>query len=189
MDSVTRFAMALREIGLTAGAPPALRAYTPNVFSALPQLVERCGAVKSGGSITAIMTILSETDDVDDPITEAMKSLLDGHIVLSRSIAERGHYPAIDIPASISRLAINVCTKEHLSDAQALLRELALFEESRTMVDSGLYKPGTNAKLDSAIRRRPELMSFLQQSDRESVTFDATRDALARIAKAGGGIV
>lgn len=186
IDSVTRFAMALREIGLMAGAPPSLRAYTPNVFSALPRLVERCGALRHGGAITAVMTVLSETDDVDDPITETMKSLLDGHIVMSRQIAERGQFPAIDIPASISRLASSICSPTQLSCARAVLHDLALFEDSRTMVDSGLYKPGANAKLDEALRRRPDILSFLQQTEHEQVSFEATLQALTRLAPRGG---
>ncbi len=164
IDSITRYAMALREIGLAAGAPPTVRAYTPNVFAALPRALERCGAIASGGSITAIVTVLSETDDVDDPITEVMKSLLDGHIVLSRPLAERGHFPAIDIIRSVSRQSESLMTKTQMGAAQRAREALSVFEESRLLVETGIYKPGSNASLDDAIRIRGRLNEALKQS-------------------------
>ncbi len=179
VDSITRLAMALREIGLAAGEPPTVRAYTPNVFGALPRLVERCGATGAGGSITAIMTVLSETDDVDDPIVEIMKSLLDGHIVLSRTLAERGHFPAIDISRSISRQASKLMDKRHAAAARAAVTLLGVYEEARVMIESGVYQSGASAEIDRAIAARAALMAFLAQSQDERVGFDETVTALA----------
>ena len=180
LDSATRYAMALREIGLAAGEPPTVRAYTPGVFSALPRLVERCGAVRSGGAITAVMTVLSETDDVDDPITEVMKSLLDGHIVLSRRLAEQGRYPAVDIPRSISRLASLVMSEDHRGLAARALASISDYEAARTLVEAGVYAAGSNPQTDAAIRRRPALDAFLGQADGKSSPFTATVAGLKR---------
>lgn len=179
LDSATRYAMALREIGLAAGEPPTVRAYTPGVFAALPRLVERCGAVRNGGAITAIMTVLSETDDVDDPITEVMKSLLDGHIILSRRIAEQGRYPAIDVPRSISRLAAKVVTGEHRALTAKALASLSAYDAARTLIEAGVYVAGTNLETDAAVRRRPALDAFMAQIDGPSA-FTATLAGLAR---------
>lgn len=180
LDSVTRLAMALRETGLAAGEPPTVRAYTPGVFAAIPRLVERCGALKDGGSITAIMTVLSETDDVDDPICEMMKSLLDGHIVLSRALAEQGHFPAIDIPRSISRLASGLMSASHRKDAQAAVERLSTYETSRTLIESGLYAAGSSREIDRALADRPALLAFLRQGQAERADFAASRDGLAK---------
>jgi flagellum-specific ATP synthase len=174
IDSATRIAMALREIGLAAGSPPTVRAYTPNVFVALPRLVERCGALASGGSITAIMTVLSETDDIDDPIVELMKSLLDGHIILSRSLAEQGHFPAIDVPRSVSRGAERLVASDHAVAMRACVALLAAYEEGRVMIESGVYKSGTNPNVDKAITIRPALIDFLRQSATEHTSLDET---------------
>jgi flagellum-specific ATP synthase len=178
IDSVTRVAMALREIGLAAGSPPTVRAYTPNIFFALPQLVERCGALASGGSITAIMTVLSETDDIDDPIVELMKSLLDGHIILSRSLAEQGHFPAIDIPRSVSRGAERLVASDHAAAMRACVSLLASYEEARVMIESGVYKSGTNPNVDKAITTRPALLDFLRQPTSECTPLDAAINRL-----------
>lgn len=167
VDSITRVALALRELGLAAGEPPAVRAFTPNVFSALPRIVERCGAARDGGAITAIMTVLSETDDVDDPIVELMKSVLDGHVVLSRTLAERGHFPAIDIARSISRLAGDLFAPTEARLARRAHAALARFEESRPMIESGLYRKGSNPDVDQAIAWQQDLVAFLcQEADR-----------------------
>ena len=187
VDSVTRLAMALREVGLAAGAPPTVRAYTPNVFGALPRLVERCGAVRSGGAITAIMTVLSETDDVDDPIVELMKSLLDGHIVLSRSLAEQGHFPAIDVPRSVSRGAQQLVAADQAGAMREAVAQLAAYEEARVMIESGVYKSGTNGAVDRAIAKRGEMNAFLRQPRRENSAFaDTVRKLRAITAGAAG---
>lgn len=180
MDSVTRFAMALREIGLAAGAPPTLRAYTPNVFAALPRIVERCGASRSDGAITAIMTVLAETDDVDDPIAEVMKSLLDGHIVLSRQLAEQGHFPAIDPLRSVSRQALELMSPTHRSGARRAIELLSAYEEARLMIESGVHRSGANARIDEAIAARDALLSFLKQSRGERTSLAETLNGLAR---------
>jgi len=163
LDSVTRFAMALREVGLAAGEPPTLRAYPPSVFAALPKLVERCGQFADGSAISALMTILAETDDVDDPLSETMRSLLDGHIVLSRELAEQGHFPAIHVPRSTSRLLQHVTSAAEQSLSRDAVASLSLFEASRPLIEYGLYAAGSNPRLDEAMRIRPELAAFLQQ--------------------------
>jgi len=178
LDSVTRLAMAMRETGLAAGEPPTLRAYTPSVFAAIPRLVERCGALKSGGAITGIMTVLSETDDIDDPISEMLKSLLDGHILLSRALAERGHFPAIDVVRSISRMSRDLMTGQHREDAQKAVALLSTYDASRTLIESGVYVAGANAEIDRAIERRPALMSYLKQPSSERVPLAAATVAL-----------
>lgn len=178
VDSVTRLAMALREIGLAAGEPPTVRAYTPNVFAALPRLVERCGAVRAGGAITAVMTVLSETDDIDDPIVEVMKSLLDGHILLSRKLAERGHFPAIDVPRSISRQAPRLMAPAHAAAAREAVAMLGTYEEARLLIESGMYKEGASAEIDRAIAGRGRLAGFLQQGQAEQSAFVETVSAL-----------
>lgn len=184
VDSVTRLAMALREVGLAAGEPPTVRAYTPNVFAALPRLVERCGAAGAGGAITAVMTVLSETDDVDDPIVEVMKSLLDGHIVLSRTLAERGHFPAIDISRSISRQAGRIVDSAHAAVARTAVSQLGVYDEARVMIESGVYKAGANADIDQAMATRDRLMAFLRQGQDERAAF---ADTLAGLRDAVGG--
>jgi flagellum-specific ATP synthase len=179
LDSVTRLAMAMREIGLAAGEPPTVRAYTPGVFAQIPRLVERCGALKVGGSITAIMTILSETDDVDDPVSEMMKSLLDGHIILSRNLAEQGCFPAIDAPRSVSRQAGELAGAARV-DASTALEMLSVYEQSRTLIESGVYVRGANAEIDRALDRRPALLAFLQQGQHEHTPLDDCRASLGR---------
>ncbi|WP_186209006.1 FliI/YscN family ATPase [Burkholderia gladioli] len=163
LDSVTRYALALREIGLAAGEPPTLRAYTPSVFAALPKIVERCGALRGGGAITALMTVLTETDEIDDPMAETMRALLDGHLVLTRALAEQGHYPAIDATRSISRVLQYVANDEARALAARALAGLSLHERSRTLIEAGLYVPGSNPALDEALRVRPALIAFLRQ--------------------------
>ena len=170
VDSMTRLAMALREVGLAAGEPPTLRSYTPNVFTALPHYVERCGADRTSGAITAIFSVLAETDDVDDPIVELLKSLLDGHIVLSRRLADRSHFPAIEIGASVSRVSDQVLGRDALKAALDLRRAFAEFEDARTMIESGIYRAGSNPDIDRAIRMQPNLVEFLIQRAAEPVS-------------------
>jgi flagellum-specific ATP synthase len=181
LDSVTRLAMALREIGLAAGEPPTVRAYPPSVFAAIPKIVERCGALRRGGAITALMTVLSETDDVDDPVSELMKSLLDGHIVLSRTLAEQGHFPAIDVPRSVSRLARALATDGERACAQAAIAQLSSYDQSRVLIESGVYAAGSNAALDEAIATRPALLAFLRQPQDERTAHDEAAAALAAL--------
>ena len=180
VDSVTRLAMALREIGLAAGEPPTVRAYTPNVFAALPRLVERCGAAASGGAITAVMTVLAESDEIDDPVAEVMKSLLDGHILLSRTLAERGQFPAIDLSRSISRQASRLMEPAHAAAARRAVAMLGVYEAARILIESGMVQPGASAEIDTAIAMRPGLLGFLQQGQEERV---ALRDAVAQLVR------
>jgi flagellum-specific ATP synthase len=181
VDSVTRVAMALRELGIAAGDPPAARGYTANAFSHIPRQVERCGAARAGGAITAVMSVLSETDDVDDPIVEMMKSILDGHIVLSRSLAERRHFPAIDIARSVSRLADTVSTSQQGAHAAAIYRLHATYEEARGMIESGIYASGANAEIDRAIAARQPIEQFLRQERGVNSTHAHTLQALQAI--------
>lgn len=185
IDSVTRYAMALREIGLAAGAPPTLRAYTPNVFAALPRIVERCGGRRAGGSITAVMTILAETDDVEDPIVEVMKSLLDGHIILSRTLADQGHFPAVDAVRSISRQAAQLMSRQQAVDARRVLNSLALYEDSRLLIESGVYRAGSKPALDDAVHARAGVLAFLKQPGNEPSTLETTLRQLSALALAG----
>ncbi|MBV9694049.1 MAG: FliI/YscN family ATPase, partial [Alphaproteobacteria bacterium] len=186
LDSVTRLAMALREIGLAAGEPPTVRAYTPNVFATIPKLVELCGAFKKGGAITAIMTVLSETDDVDDPVCEMMKSLLDGHIVLSRTLAEQGHFPAIDVCKSVSRQAWDLSGEVHRADALQTVEWLSLQQSARTLLDTGLYVKGANPKIDRAVERHPEILRFLKQGREDRSSFTDTVSQLAALNEGRG---
>ena len=178
LDSATRMAMALREVGLATGEPPTVRAYTPNVFAAIPRFVERCGALDSGGAISAVLTVLAENEEVDDPVCEMMKSVLDGHIVLSRNIAEQGQFPAIDIGRSISRHASNVIGNKEQANASEARKMLAIYEESQTFVESGVYRAGTNAELDRAIEIRQALNAFMAQPSDECVPFSQSFSAL-----------
>lgn len=182
LDSATRYAMALREIGLAAGAPPTLRAYTPNVFSALPRIVERCGAARAGGAITAVMTVLAETDDADDPVAEVMKSFLDGHILLSRTLAEQGHFPAVDVIRSISRRSADVMTGDQKAAAARILQLMSAYEEARLLIESGIYRAGAAPLVDEAIRQRPLILDFLKQPVSERAEFAPGLEQLRRLA-------
>lgn len=186
LDSVTRLAMAMREIGLGAGEPPTVRAYTPNVFAAIPKLVERCGALKSGGAITALMTVLSESDEVDDPVCEMMKSLLDGHIVLSRALAETGCFPPIDVLRSVSRQAEGLVSEAQQRPARQVLEWLSLYESSRTLVEAGLYAKGSNERIDRAIECHPRIVRFLRQDRNDPSSLAATRKALTQLSTERG---
>jgi flagellum-specific ATP synthase len=163
MDSVTRVAMAQREIGLASGEMPTARGYTPSVFALLPRLLERGGVADHGGSLTALYTVLVEGDDLNDPISDATRSILDGHIVLSRSIAHRGRYPAIDVTQSISRLASSVVTESEVGLIADVVKMLASYESSRDLIEVGAYREGTNPALDRAIALVPKLEQFMAQ--------------------------
>ncbi|MCH2172740.1 FliI/YscN family ATPase [Myxococcota bacterium] len=168
MDSITRFAMARREIGLAVGEPPTARGYTPSVFSLLPRLLERGGPDKSGGTITAFYSVLVEGDDMNDPVADSIRAILDGHIVLSREIANRGHYPAIDLLQSNSRLIHVLCDKSQRAVVTEAIDILSTYETHRDMVEIGAYRSGSNPKLDAAIRLVPLLRSFFNQDPDES---------------------
>lgn len=163
MDSITRFCMAQREIGLSTGEPPASKGYTPSVFSLLPKLLERAGSFDNEGSITGLYTVLVEGDDMDDPIADSVRSIVDGHIVLSRSLAQKGHFPAIDIMQSASRVMRAVTTSEHQRVAQKLRENLAIYKEAEDLINIGAYKPGSNPKIDKAIKVNDPLIDFLRQ--------------------------
>lgn len=165
MDSVTRFAMARREVGLSAGEPPTARGYTPSVFAELPELCERCGTAASGGSITALFTVLVEGDDLNEPITDCLRATLDGHVVLSRQLANRGQYPAIDALKSVSRLMSDLVPPECQTLAIQAIELLALLDRNRQLVDIGAYERGSNPALDKALALESELLAFLQQTD------------------------
>lgn len=182
LDSVTRLAMAMREIGLAAGEPPTVRGYTPSVFAHLPKLVERCGALKAGGAISGILTVLCETDDNDDPISELMKSVLDGHIVLSRLLAEEGQFPAIDICRSVSRQAEGLLSPEQRHCAGQILEWASLHQSSKTLIDSGLYTKGANKRLDRAIEKHPDILKFVKQPRHERAELTATSLAMSQLA-------
>lgn len=181
VDSVTRLALALREIGLAAGEPPTARGMTPNVFAALPRVVERCGAQKKKGAITAFFTVLTETDDGDDPVAEALRSLLDGHIILSRTLAEQGQFPAIDPIRSISRQSDRLTSDTHLKAAREVLAALSTYDEARMMIESGIYKDGGNAAIDNAIAIRPSVLEFLGQGQNEAASLAATVEQLTAL--------
>ena len=163
MDSVTRFAMAAREVGLAAGEPPTTRGYTPTVFSLLPRLLERAGR-SATGSITGIYTVLVEGDDFNEPVADAVRSILDGHIVLTRELADQGHYPSIDVLKSVSRLSGDITSKETRMHAQRLIRMLATFNRVEDMINIGAYVPGSNPEIDLALEMNQPIRSFLQQS-------------------------
>ena len=173
MDSVTRFAMAQREVGLTIGEPPATRGYTPSVFAMLPKLLERSGTGERG-SITGIYTVLVDGDDMNEPIADAVRSILDGHIVLSRSIAAQNHYPAIDILASVSRVMSEIAEKDHNAAAQKLRSLMAIYREAEDLINIGAYTTGNNVNIDQAIAKIDAIKTFLQQDVYESMTIDET---------------
>lgn len=181
VDSITRLAMALREVGLAGGEPPTLRSYTPNVFAAMPHYVERCGADRRAGQITAIFTVLAETDDIEDPIVELMKSLLDGHIILSRRLADKGHFPPIDIGGSVSRVAGQVMPRALADVTRQLRKYFAEFDQARPMIESGIYRSGSSPAIDRAIELDPHITAFLQQDGDDISALDDTDARMRRI--------
>lgn len=183
MDSITRFAMANREIALSTGEPPGQKGYTPSVFAKLPKLMERAGTKKGAGSITGIYTVLVEGGDMDEPIADAVRGISDGHIVLSRQLAARNHYPAIDILGSISRVMPKVATKEHKIVASHLRDLLAAYKESEDLITVGAYARGSNPKVDKAIVIYDDLTNLLRQQIEESFTIDELFDRMLEIAR------
>jgi len=188
MDSVTRFAMAAREVGLAAGEPPTTRGYTPTVFSHLPRLLERAGR-SSKGSITGIYTVLVEGDDFNEPVADAVRSILDGHIVLTRELADQGHYPSIDVLKSVSRLASDVCPKPVITAGRQLIRHLATFKRVEDMVNIGAYAAGSNAEIDQALEMIQPIRSFLQQPVEDRSALDQSFEALQKLTGTGVGQV
>jgi len=179
MDSLTRYAMAQREIALAIGEPPATKGYPPSVFAKLPALVERAGnGKKGGGSITAFYTVLTEGDDQQDPIADSARAILDGHIVLNRQLAETGHYPAIDVEQSISRAMHNIVTEEHLTAARSLKANFSRVQRNRDLITVGAYSPGADPQLDRALALYPQIEKLLQQSMLESAGYDEALSGL-----------
>ncbi|MCK4840659.1 MAG: flagellar protein export ATPase FliI [Methylococcales bacterium] len=179
MDSLTRYAQAHREIALAIDEPPATKGYPPSVFAKLPHLVERAGnADVGGGSITAFYTVLAEGDDNNDPIADAARGVLDGHIVLSRSLAESGHFPAIDIEASISRVMPDIADQKHLLMARELRRIYSLYQQNKDLISVGAYQPGSDPKIDEAIGKMPAIAEFLQQDMEEAVDISLSLNEL-----------
>lgn len=180
MDSLTRFAMAQREIGLAIGEPPVARGYTPSIYAELPKLLERSGNFEHG-SITGIYTVLVEGDDTNEPIADTVRGILDGHIVLSRSLAAANHYPAIDIGASISRLMTELVPREQYQMASRLRDILSIYEKNADLVSIGAYKPGSNPKLDFALKKIDDINGFLMQGVHETFTYEQTVAEMQRI--------
>lgn len=183
MDSLTRFAQAQREIGLAAGEPPATKGYCPSVFSLMPRLIERLGCSESG-SITGILTVLVESDDLADPVADSARSLLDGHLVLSRKLADRGHYPAVDILQSVSRLMPAVVSDEHRAAAQKLKEIYATYTDAEDLINIGAFSPGSNRRIDGAISLIDRINGFLVQPVRQRTAFEETVDQLTKITQA-----
>ncbi|MGZ3785775.1 MAG: FliI/YscN family ATPase [Bdellovibrio sp.] len=174
MDSVTRFAMAQREIGLSTGEPPSQKGYTPSVFATLPKLLERAGSFEGEGSITGFYTTLVEADDMNDPIGDSVRSIVDGHIVLSRALAQKGHFPAIDIMQSASRVMRAVVSPDHARLAQKLRETLAVYKDAEDLINIGAYKPGSNPKIDKAVKVIDAVNDFLKQRVEDPTNFTQT---------------
>ncbi|MCJ2377339.1 flagellar protein export ATPase FliI [Vibrio sp. ZSDZ34] len=182
MDSLTRFAQAQREIALSVGEPPATKGYPPSVFAKLPALVERAGnGSENQGSITAFFTVLTEGDDLQDPIADAARAILDGHVVLSREMADAGHYPAIDVEKSVSRVMPQITDDQHLLMSKAVRQILSVCRKNQDLVSIGAYKPGTDPAIDSAFTLKPKLDQYLQQSMKDSVPYDMCINMLKQL--------
>ena len=184
MDSVTRFCMAQREIGLSLGEPPASKGYTPSVFSILPKLLERAGTGANGGSITGIYTVLVEGDDMDDPVADSARSILDGHIVLSRKIAQRNHFPAIDVLQSASRVARAVTSKEQQDWSGQIKEWMALYAQAEDLINIGAYTRGANPKIDQAIAVHDRIQNFLRQGIEEHANYNDAVGIMLSIVRA-----
>lgn len=186
IDSITRFALAGREVGLAAGEPPTTKGYTPSVFAQLPKILERAGTSDSGGSITGIYSVLVEGDDLNDPVADSMRSILDGHIVLTRQLAEKHQYPAIDVLKSISRLMVDVVDEEQLRMAGLFNEIAAVYKTNEDLVNIGAYVKGANPKLDLAVRMIDSLNGYVAQGLAEQVDLDAARTQLAEVMNQAG---
>ncbi|MBW2123640.1 MAG: FliI/YscN family ATPase, partial [Deltaproteobacteria bacterium] len=185
VDSITRFSMSQREVGLAVGEPPTTKGYTPTVFNTLPKLMERAGYSDTGGSITGLYAVLVEGDDLNDPIADAARSILDGHIVLSRDLAAQGHYPAIDVLQSVSRLMKETVSEEHRRLASQLIATLAVYRRSEDLINIGAYVAGSNPKIDYAIKMVDPINRFLQQRVDDRVDFEQTLEELRALLKKG----
>lgn len=188
MDSVTRFCMAQREIGLSLGEPPASKGYTPSVFSTIPKLLERAGMGEKKGSITGIYSVLVEGDDLDDPIADSVRAILDGHIVLSRKIAQRNHYPAIDVLQSTSRVMRDVASKDHSRWAGLIREWIATYAQAEDLINIGAYVRGANPGVDQAVGVIERINQFLRQKEDESTTFQRTLEEMYSIVRLGESI-
>jgi flagellum-specific ATP synthase len=191
MDSITRFAHAQRQIGLSVGEPPATRGYTPSVFAAMARLLERAGSLESsidnsGGSITGLYTILVEGDDMTEPVADAARGILDGHVILSRKLAQRGQYPAIDVLDSISRVADEVCDPAHVHARRQMIRLLAAYREAEDLIQIGAYAKGSNPATDVAIRYHERILELLQQGTREREPMEASKSRMIKLAIEAG---
>jgi flagellum-specific ATP synthase len=184
MDSITRFAMAAREVGLAVGEPPTTKGYTPTVFAQLPKLLERAGRSEKG-TITGIYTVLVDGDDFNEPIADATRSILDGHIVLTRELADQGHFPAIDVLRSISRLRADICSQESIQNGQLLLRHLATFRKVEDMINIGAYAQGSSQDIDRAIVMAPRINEFLRQAVADKQPFALCEEKMAALAQQG----
>jgi flagellum-specific ATP synthase len=172
MDSITRFAMSMREIGLAIGEPPTTKGYTPSCFAKMPKLLERAGNTSSKGSITGLYTVLVEGDDLTEPVADTVRSIVDGHIVLSRDLAARGHYPAVDILRSVSRVMNDIVDEKHLSAARSIQSMTAVYEEARDLINIGAYVAGNNLEIDNAIGHIDSINRFLKQDINENAAIE-----------------
>ena len=181
LDSITRLAMAQREIGLAIGEPPSTRGYTPSVFAMLPRLLERAGTTEGKGSITGLYTVLVEGDDMNEPIADATRGILDGHIVLSRRLAGKGHYPAIELLESVSRVMSEIAPEAVLELASDARDIIATYREAEDLITIGAYKPGQNPRVDRAVQLIDPLTKFLRQRSQEKTSIEQSWQELAKI--------
>lgn len=186
MDSITRFAQAQRQVGLAVGEPPTTKGYTPSVFSMLPRILERAGSIEGAGSITGIYAVLVEGEEITDPIADAARGVLDGHIVLSQQLAQRGHFPAIDVLASVSRVANDVCDEQHAMARQRLVQLCADYRDVEDLVQIGAYARGSNVSSDLAIEMKPHVDAMLRQGAMERSTFDEAKQAMFAVVEQAG---
>ncbi len=184
MDSVTRFAMAAREVGLAVGEPPTTKGYTPSVFAQLPKLLERAGR-SAKGTITGIYTVLVDGDDFNEPIADSVRSILDGHIVLTRDLADQGHFPAIDVLRSISRLRSDICQREDVLAGRVITRRMSTFRRVEDMVNIGAYAKGSNAEIDEAIAAMPDINAFLRQDVGDPQFLEQCMQQMRELAQVG----
>ncbi len=188
MDSITRFAQAQRQVGLAVGEPPTTKGYTPSVFSMLPRVLERAGSIEGAGSITGFYAVLVEGEEITDPIADAARGVLDGHIVLSQQLAQRGHFPAIDVLASVSRVANDVCDAQHVMARQRVIQLCADYRDVEDLVQIGAYARGSNISSDLAIEMKPHIDALLRQGAMEKSTFDDAKQGMFTIVGQAGAL-